>query len=127
MKRLPPLPKSELEIARIVWELGQATVREVVDGLPEDRQLNFFTVQTYLRRLTDKGYLKVRKRGRANVYTQKVAPARVLRQVVDEFLNGVFDGEAVPLVHHLIREKQITDEDVDRLQAALDELKERRS
>jgi len=126
MKRLPPLPKSELEVARIVWDLGQATVREVVDGLPEDRQLDFFTVQTYLRRLTDKGYLKVRKRGRANVYSQKVAPARVLRQVVDEFLDGVFDGEAVPLVHHLIREKQITDEDVDRLQAALDELKERR-
>lgn len=127
MRRLPPLPKSEFEVARIVWGLGRATVRKVVDALPEDRRLDFFTVQTYLRRLTDKGYLKVRKQGRANVYSQKVAPARVIRQVVDDFLHGVFGGEAVPLLHHLIQEKHISDEDLDQLQAALDELKERRS
>ncbi len=127
MKRLPPLPKSELEVARIVWDLGQATVREVVDSLPEDRQLDFFTVQTYLRRLTDKGYLKVHKQGRANVYSQKVAPARVIRQVVDEFVHGVFGGEAIPLVQHLIREKHISNDDLDQLQATLDQLKERKS
>jgi predicted transcriptional regulator len=127
MKRLPPLPKSELEVARIVWNLGQATVRDVAETLPGDRQLDFFTVQTYLRRLTDKGYLKVRKKGRTNVYSQKVAPARVIRQVVDDFLHGVFGGEAVPLLHHLIHEKHISDEDLDQLQAALDEIKESRS
>ena len=127
MKRLPPLPKSELEVARIVWDLGEATVRDVVDALPEDRGLDFFTVQTYLRRLTDKGFLKTRKQGRANVYSQKVAPARVIRQMVDEFLHGVFGGEAVPLVQHLIREKQISDDGLDELQEMIDEFKERKS
>ena len=54
----PALAKSELEIARIVWKLGSATVREVLAELPKDRNLDFKTVQTYLRRLESKGYLK---------------------------------------------------------------------
>lgn len=126
MKRLPPLPKSELEVARIVWGLEKATVREVVDALPADRRVDYFTVQTYLRRLADKGYLKVSRRGRTNVYSPKVAPARVIRQLIDDFVHGVFGGEALPLVHHLIHEKHISGDELDKLQAELDRLKEGR-
>jgi predicted transcriptional regulator len=124
MPPLPPLPKSELEIARIVWDRGEATVREVLEALPKDRDLDFFTVQTYLRRLADKGYLKVKKKGRSNVYSAKVQKNRVIHQMVDDFLHGVFDGEAVPLVQHLLQEKPLTDADIDQLQATLDQLKE---
>ena len=45
MPELPPLPKSELEVARIVWNLGEATVRQVMAALPPDRELDFLTVQ----------------------------------------------------------------------------------
>ena len=68
------LARSELEIARIVWNLGEATVREVADALPEERGIDFWTVQTYLRRLKDKGYLKTRRQGRSNVYIPAVEP-----------------------------------------------------
>jgi predicted transcriptional regulator len=124
MPPLPPLPKSELEIARIVWDRGEATVREVLEALPADRDLDFFTVQTYLRRLTDKGYLKVHKAGRNNVYSPKVRKNRVISQMVEDFLHGVFDGDAVPLVQHLLQEKPLSESEIDQLQAALDQLKE---
>ena len=78
MKKLPPLPKSELEIARLVWGLGDATVRQVVEALPAERELDFWTVQTYLRRLKDKEYLEVRKDRRNNVYSTAVDPDRVI-------------------------------------------------
>ena len=53
---LPPLPRSELEVARIVWKLKKATVRDVVDVLLPDRPVDFSTVQTYLRRLENGFY-----------------------------------------------------------------------
>ena len=56
-KRRPALAKSELEVLRLVWKLGEATVRQVLDALHEDRKLDFWTVQTYLRRLESKSYL----------------------------------------------------------------------
>ena len=77
-KKRPVLAKSELEVARIVWDLGEATVRQVFEALRPDRKLDFWTVQTYLRRLKVKGYLRTRKEGRSNVYVPSVRPDTVI-------------------------------------------------
>ncbi|MGH7140617.1 MAG: BlaI/MecI/CopY family transcriptional regulator [Pirellulales bacterium] len=124
MPKRPPLAKSELELARVVWRLGQATVRQVLEALPRERGLDFATVQTYLRRLEAKGYLRVEQRGRTNVYSSRVAPDRVVGEVVRDFLDRVFDGQALPLVEQLINDRGLSDEEIDALQRTLDKLKE---
>ena len=126
MAKRPALAKSELEVARIVWRLGEATVREVLDALPPKRGLDFATVQTYLRRLASKGYLRVRQRGRTNVYASSVEPGRVLRELIDDFVDRVFDGDTLPLVQHLIQGAELSDDEIDRLQRTLDDLKEQK-
>ena len=77
MSKRPALAKSELEVAQLVWQLGQASVRQVLDALPAERGLDFKTVQTYLRRLEAKGYLRSRREGRAKVYVARVRPEQV--------------------------------------------------
>ena len=124
-KRLP-LAKSELEVARIVWDLGSATVRQVLEALPEQRDLDFKTVQTYLRRLKAKGYLKTHREGRSHVYTPAVRPRQVSREVVEDFVARTFDGEALPLFQHLIQDRGLTDEEIEQLQQTLDRLRERK-
>jgi len=126
MAKRPALAKSELEIARIVWGLGEATVRQVADALPAERQLDFWTVQTYLRRLAAKGYLRTRRQGRNNVYSPIVAPGKVVREVVDDLMSRLFDGEALPLFQHLINERGLSDREVDELQKTLDQMKARK-
>lgn len=125
MTELPALPKSELEVARIVWDLKQATVRQVLEALPEGRELDFFTVQTYLRRLAEKGYLKARREGRANVYSPRVRPDRVVRHVVRDLLDQLFDGNALPLVQHLIQHEPLSEEQIKSLQQELDSLRDK--
>ncbi len=124
MGKRPALAKSELELARIVWEMGEATVRQVYEALPVERKLDFWTVQTYLRRLKAKGYLKTRRQGRSNVYSPRVRPAQVVRDVVDDFLNRLYDGEALPLFQQLIHDRGLSDEEVAELQKMLNQLKE---
>ncbi len=126
MKNLPPLPRSELEITQIVWRLGDATVRQVVDEIPEERGLGFWTVQTYLRRLEKKGYLKSRKAGRNNIYSAAVDPEGVIKTVFEETVQRLFEGKAIPAFQHLIQDRQLTDEEIDHLQSALEELKSQR-
>ena len=126
MPPLPPLPKSELAVARIVWELGEASVRDVFDAMPPEAGADYWTVQTYLRRLADKGYLKVKKKGRANYYLPKVAPGRVLHKLVDDFVQQAFDGQAIPLVQHLIQERGLSPTELDQLQQTLNDLKQQR-
>ena len=126
MAKRPSLAKSELEIVKIVWDLGEATVRQVADALPEDRQLDFWTVQTYLRRLAAKGYLRTRRDGRSNVYRPCVRPAKVVHEVVEDLVTRLFDGRTLPLFQHLINDRGLSDKEVDELQQTLDRLKERK-
>ena len=126
MAKRAPLAKSELELARIVWNLGEATVRQVFEALPEDRDIDFWTVQTYLRRLARKGYLKTRRQGRNNVYQPRVKPGEVVREVVDDFLNRMFDGEMLPLFQQLIHDRGLSDEEIEELQKTLNKLKEKK-
>ncbi len=122
--QLPSLAKSELEIARIVWDLGgRATVREVHDALAEDRDLDFWTVQTYLRRLKSKGYLSTEKDGRNNVYCSEVRPQTVITNLVDDLVERLFDGNVYPLVQHLVSEQRLSQKEINDLQSALDRAK----
>ena len=126
MAQRPALSKSELEIGLIVWRLGSAKVREVADALPPDRNVDFFTVQTYLRRLKTKGYLKTRREGRADVYYPAVKPTSVMRDVIADFVDRAFGGDSLPLMQHLIEDRGLSDSQIDQLQATLDALKSRR-
>jgi BlaI family penicillinase repressor len=123
------LAKSELAVAQIVWKLGEARVRDVVTALEKEdpaKKFEFWTVQTYLRRLKGKGYLRTRREGRADVYLPAVRPTSVLKDLVNDFVNRLFDGDALPLVQHLIDDRGLSDEQINRLQAHLDKLKKRR-
>ncbi len=115
----PALAKSELEVARLVWRLGSATVRQVLDALPEERDVDFKTVQTYLRRLEAKGYLKTRTEGRSKVYLPRVRPDRVVREVVNDFMDRLFDGEAIPLFQHLINDRGLSDDEIGEVRKML--------
>lgn len=126
MAKRGALPKSELELAKIVWDLGEATVRQVLEALPTDRELDFWTVQTYLRRLEAKGYLTKRKDGRNNIYSPAIHSTTVISEMMDDLINRLFDGEALPLFHHLIRDRGISDAEIDELQLTLHALKAER-
>jgi len=123
MAKRGALPKSELEVAKIVWDLSEATVRQVLEALPADRELDFWTVQTYLRRLEAKGYLQKRREGRNNIYSSAMRPKAVIGEALDDFLNRLFDGETLPLFQHLIHDRGLSDDEVNELQRSLNELK----
>jgi BlaI family transcriptional regulator, penicillinase repressor len=127
MSKRPAVAKSELEVAQLVWQLGQASVRQVLDALPAQRGLDFKTVQTYLRRLEAKGYLRSRREGRAKVYVARVRPEQVLREVINDFVHRLFGGETIPLFQHLIEDRGLSDAEIEQLRAMLDRLEDQTS
>ncbi|MBN1910950.1 MAG: BlaI/MecI/CopY family transcriptional regulator [Pirellulales bacterium] len=118
----PALSKGETEVARLLWDLGQATVRQVHEALPPERTIDFTTVQTYLRRLDTKGYVDTWLEGRTRVYAPKVQPSTVIRETVGELIERLFGGQTLPLMRHLIEDRGITDDDMAELRRLLDRL-----
>jgi len=114
-KNLPALSPSETEILRLVWQLDKATVQEVCDKLPTRRKIAYATVQTLLRRLEKKGYIKHRNRGKAHVFFPAVKQEAVIKRSVRDFLERLFGGDPIPLMQYLAQHGKINAEDVEKL------------
>ena len=119
-KNLPALSPSETEILRLVWQLGQATVQEVCDKLPARRKIAYATVQTLLRRLENKGYLKHDVRGKAHVFSAAVKKEHVVKRSVGDFLDRLFGGDPIPLMQYLAEHGKINADDIERLKKLAD-------
>jgi BlaI family penicillinase repressor len=119
-KNLPALSPSETEILRLVWQIGQATVQEVCDKLPARRKIAYATVQTLLRRLENKGYLKHNARGKAHVFSAAVKKENVVKRSVGDFLDRLFGGDPIPLIQYLAEHGKISGEDIERLKKLAD-------
>lgn len=126
MSERPALSKGEMEVARVLWGLGSATVRQVFEAFPAARRIDFTTVQTYLRRLETKGYVKAALDGRTRVYSPRVKPQTVIRETLDDLVDRLFGGEALPLVRHLIEDRGISDADLAELRELLDRMKRKK-
>ena len=119
------LSKAEMEMARIVWDRGRATVREVHAALPAGRKIDYKTVQTFLRRLESKGYLKAARDGRSIVYSPRIRPGKVIRDAVADFVRRLFGGEALPLVEHLIAQHELSAAEIRKLKKILSDVEAR--
>lgn len=122
MKKSQALSKGELEIARALWEIGPATVRQIYDQISATRDIDFATVQTYLRRLESKGYASSKLAGRLRIYSAKTKPQAVIRDTVDDLVQRLFGGSAMPLVRHLIEDGDISRQEIAELRKLIDDL-----
>jgi predicted transcriptional regulator len=114
------LTAQELEIMKIVWPAGRATVRDVYETLRDRRTIAYTTVQTMMNILETKGYLKKEPGEKAQVYVPVRPQQTVVRSMVREFVDRVFDGSTRPLLVHLLKEKGLTDRERKALQKLID-------
>jgi predicted transcriptional regulator len=115
------LTGQELEIMKIVWPLGRATVRDIYERLRDRRTIAYTTVQTMMNILEAKGHLKKTPGDKAQVYVPARPRQAVVKSMVREFVDRVFDGSARPLLVHLVKEKGLTDRERRALQQLLDQ------
>jgi predicted transcriptional regulator len=114
------LTGQELEIMKVIWPRGQATVREVYDELRARRAVAHTTVQTMMNILETKGHLKKQPGDKAQVYAPVRPQQLVVKSMVREFVDRVFDGSARPLLVHLLKEKGLTERERKELQRLLE-------
>ena len=105
----------QLEIMKVVWRLGEATVRDVYEDLRLHRSVAYTTIMTMMKNMEAKGYLKKRAEGRAFVYTAAVAEDRMIRRIVGDFIDRVFNGSTEPLLAHLVKERRLSEKDLEKI------------
>ncbi len=106
---------------KVIWKAGQATVRDVYETLRERRKLAYTTVLTMMKILEGKGYLAKDQDERAHVYRPARPEQAVVRSMVREFVDRVFNGSAQPLLLHLVKDKRLSERELEELKRLLKE------
>ena len=91
----------EMDVLKVLWELGSGSVREVHQHLCPEGELAFTTVQTLLRIMEDKGLVEHRAEGRTFIYS----PRKTRESVAARFLDKVFDGALDQFVLSILQDK----------------------
>ena len=113
----------ELDILKVLWERGEATVREVYEELRERLPIVQNTVQAFLRTMEEKGLVTHRLEGRTFVYSPVLRDADTRRRMVSRVLQRVFDGAIDQLVQSALSLRQPTAEELARLAELIEQAK----
>jgi predicted transcriptional regulator len=118
----------ELEIMQAIWELGEATVKDIQEYLPGNQHYN--SLLTIIRVLEKKGHLAHREEGRAFIYRAVEQQAKSRNLAIGHLLKQVFGGSATSLVLSLVETGDLTKADIDDIRkqlAAQEKAKEKKS
>ncbi len=112
---------AELDVLRLLWDVGPATIRALTDRLyPRGGASEYATVQKLLERLQGKGLVGRRAEGRQNVFRATVQRhelvARRLRDTADELC----DGSLTPLITQLVNAGELSRDELRELRRVVD-------
>jgi predicted transcriptional regulator len=116
----PPRPTdAELEILRVLWEHGPATVREVLDVISASRETGYTTVLKLLQIMADKGLVSRDESQRSHVYQARYAEEQTQRQLVQDLLARAFGGSTEKLVMQALSTARASQADLDEIRRLL--------
>lgn len=116
------LTAGELELLEVLWTHAGVTISQAQAAL--GREIGYTTVQTRLNRLVEKG-VAARSEERPSQYSAAVSSDDVSRDDLDSLLDRVTSGRVVPLIAHLVRDRNLSAAELEEIRRLIDEAEER--
>ena len=127
MQPMKRLPATELYVMLILWHTDHAvTSSYVMNQLKEcwQKELAITSVITLLTRLSDKGFVKINKEGKANLYSALVSEENYSKLESKSILEKFYGNSLTSLVSSLLKDNSISKQDIEELRAFLNDLQQ---
>ena len=116
------ITESELSVLRILWDRGPSTIRQLTDVLhPQGGPPQYATVQKLLDRIEAKGYVRRDRTLFVHVFAAVLNRDELIGRRLRSLAETLCDGSLTPLLTHLARAKNLTDEERLALRTIIDE------
>lgn len=112
----------ELEILRILWDLGPSPVRVVHHQLARDKETNYSTTVKMLAVMRAKGLVKRNEKVRPHIWRAAITRERAASKFLRELVDKVYDGSSMSLVLHALSGSKASKQEIDEARRILDEL-----
>jgi len=125
-KSLDHFGELQRAVIEVVWELGEASVRQVWKRLCRKKELAYTTVLTSMQRLERAGWLRHRVEGTKNIYLPTRTRAQAGAKSVRKFVQRMFNGNALILFRQLVEQGELSDQELQELQKLINEKRRER-
>ena len=115
------LGKLQRAVVEVVWDMGEATVRQVWERLCPEKEVSYTTILAAMQRLEKSGWLRHRAEGKTNVYLPTRTREQAGTSSVRTFMQGMFGGSALLMFRHLVEEGELSDKELQELQRLIEE------
>ena len=105
------LTKAELRAMNILWDMGQATVNEIMERIPEPKPA-YTTILTVMQVLTSKKIVGAQRRGKANVFRPLISREQYVDGFMEETRNTLFKGSLKNLLLYFARKEKLSKEEL---------------
>lgn len=114
------LTEAELRIMQVLWQQGQGSVQQILDGLQAQPALAYNTVLTTIRILEKKGYVGHDKDGRAHIFRPLVERDEASRSEIRHLVGRFFRNSHEDLVLNILEDRGIDPKELERLRKMLE-------
>jgi len=112
----------ELEILRILWELGPSPVRDIHARLSELKGTNYSTTVKMLAVMLTKGLLKRNEKASPHIWRAAITRERAAKTFLKELIDKVYDGSSMSLVLQALSSGKASQQEIDEARRLLDEM-----
>jgi len=123
IKQLKPT-ESELEILRVLWERGEATVRDVHEELSKTKDAGYTTTLKLMQIMHEKGMVKRDESNKTHKYIPLISREKTQKQFVGKMIDTLFQGSSSQLVMQALGNHKASKEELDEIQKLIDNLKQ---
>ncbi len=118
-KKTELLTQTELEFMKLIWGLGESTVRQVRGAMTNAEDVPYTTVAAVIRLLAKKGFLDSRMVGKTLHYSPAVSRSEYESKAITQIVERLFDGAPVDLATRLIDDHEFSPEELKMIQTDL--------
>lgn len=123
--------EAELEILQILWEHGEATVRNVNESLNEKRnsdlkEIGYTTTLKLMQLMHEKGLANRNEESRTHIYSAKVKEGEMQKALLEKFVDKTFRGSAMKMVMQALGNHETSKEELDEIKALISKIENKK-
>jgi predicted transcriptional regulator len=116
---------SELEILNILWEKGQATVKEVNEEINKTKESGYTTTLKLLQIMHEKGLVSRYPTGKQHVYQAKIEEEKAQKDILNGFMQNLYRGNAMKMVMQILGNHNTTKDELEQLRQVINSLEQK--
>ena len=114
------LTKTEERVMQIIWKLKTCFVKDIIEAMPDDPKPPYNTISSVVRLLETKGFVGYKAYGKTHEYFPLIAKAEYRKESFKKMLSGYFDNSAESLFSFMVKEEQLSEDEVNKIRNIID-------